>query len=97
MLWCGVNATKRLCKCLMGRSHISRLGRVFKGESKRERYRVAMLEKWRKPENGEFTCNVDALVFKNRGVSTFESIIIDQFGSFVAAIGGRGGQTAVWW
>lgn len=44
--------------------------------------------KWKKPQQGWFTCNIDAAVFSENNLSSFGCLLRDEYGSFVAGYGG---------
>ncbi|KAK9111776.1 hypothetical protein Scep_019295 [Stephania cephalantha] len=59
------------------------------GLFRREQVTEAGMVKWNKPKRGEVVCNIDAGVFKAKGVSSYGALISDDEESFVAAIWGR--------
>ncbi|KAK9160831.1 hypothetical protein Syun_007172 [Stephania yunnanensis] len=45
--------------------------------------------KWKKPKPEEFKCNVDVVVFKDGGVSSYGVVLLDDLGTSIAAMGGK--------
>lgn len=45
--------------------------------------------KWQKPQQGWITCNVDATISSERKVSSFGSLLRDEYGIFIAGYGGQ--------
>lgn len=42
---------------------------------------------WRRPDTGWVTCNIDVTVFERSGKNSFECLLINDMGDFVARYG----------